>query len=98
MQLGRDDPTALPANTSLIVDNGATFDLNGNSFTDESALNSVTLNNGIIESTRGNNATIEVTSLIDVGYGSISASMTGSATLVKSPGFGDLLPGSPPTR
>ena len=51
-----------------MVDDGATLDLKGYSFTGSSALASLTLNNGKIASS---GATIAVTGLINVGYGEI---------------------------
>ena len=84
LELG--DGTALPANSSVIIDNGATLDLHHYSFTGNSALTSLTLNDGTIESTPS--ATLEVTSLIEVGCGSIFPNLTGAATLLKSPDVG----------
>lgn len=90
-----ENAAALTANAGLIVDNGATFDLNGNSFAGASELNSVTLNNGMIIDTTQTGASLQVTNLIEVAYGSISAGLTGPATLLKSEGFGSGLTGVP---
>ena len=78
-----DDGTALPANSSVIIDNGAMLNLHQNSFT----LASVTLNDGTIESIPSG-GTLDVTGLVELGSGIISANLTGPAMLLKSPGVG----------
>ena len=84
------DATALPANSMVVVDDDATFDLYGQSLTQGSALATMTLNDGTIESTRYSGATLEVTGLIELGEGFMlsSALLQGSATMLKSFGAG----------
>ena len=79
---------ALPGNSSVVVDNGATLDLQGNSLTGAWQLKSLTLNYGTIIDSTNSGATLEVTGLIEVGQGIIAVNLAGPATFVKVPGSG----------
>ncbi len=80
LQLG--DATALPASTTVIVDSGATLDLNG--FSPSYPISAITLIGGSIVDNTISGATIAVAGLIELGAGTISANLSGAVTLLKA--------------
>ena len=92
-ELEVESSTALPVDSNLIVDSPASgsttiVDLEGKSFTGTgvAALQSVTLNNGVIQSS-GATATLGVFGLVETGGGAdcaISVGLSGPSTLLQS--------------
>ncbi len=95
LELG--DPTALLTVSTVFVDAGGTLDLNGNSPAIEApyplpswtGFPDVTLDGGSIVNSAQNGATINVEYLLELGAGSFSADLAGTATILKADDPGD---------
>ena len=95
LELG--DPTALLTVSTVFVDAGGTLDLNGNSPAIEApyplpswtGFPDVTLDGGSIVNSAENGATINVEYLLELGAGSFSADLAGTATILKADDPGD---------
>ena len=87
LQLGRGYAGAISGdNRTVVVDNGATFDLNDSQFVGNSELGSLIVNDGTVESSFGS-VRIAVTGLIEAANGSFSqwVDLDGTATMFVPP-------------